>query len=282
MNIKSIVARAVKSQNSPAFTALSSLAAIMGSLAYPPRVDDLADPFDVDMELLRTLEMHGEGLRPFDDAASALVGDVLIGTDRSVWIVASTDAKGHITGMSGAPRRPRPGAIALTWRPSRAERVWLQPGQQAAPGYRDLSQAMRHIVRLWGTANGERGIAATQLLIDILAAPGTAVMPGDLDAFFDDAELVAFCEKRGGMSKYSAGAVTAGDVLRLAGPARWAIVTRASRPDAAPVDLLVPGFRPGTVAEPRQTRQVVRGYVPTSADQFWRPAQPSSRARRRR
>jgi hypothetical protein len=255
---------------------VNALGEIMAGLAHPPRIDDLMDADEVQFELLRTFELHGDGLHPFDPKVPASVGDVLVGADRSVWIVSSTDDQGRITGVAGSASSSRERDIILTWRPVSAARAWLQKGQVAAPVYTDLDAALLHLVRLWGFAEFEHRdvTSAPGLFLEVLSAPGMSLTPGDLNMISEDTDLTDFCAERGGLQPFTAEtAIAPGDFVRVGQRKIWALVLRAPLAGNGPLDLLAGGFPgAGPVGERPSALRCLRDYSPSPLDTWWRPA----------
>lgn len=249
----------------------------MADLARPPQIDDLMDADQVAQELLRTLEMHGDGLLPFDPAAEAQTGDFLIGNDRSIWLVTGVDEKGqitHIAGSAGSDKSKRD--IVLVWRPNPAARNWLQPGQTAAPGYDNLDKALGHLTGLWGYRefDGYELSATPGLFLQVLGAPGLDLKADDLNSISEDADLSAYCADRGGLHAFEGEAMPVpGDIVRLGERERWGLVLRSPAKGPGVLDLLVGDERrKGPVGEPANALQIVRGYTATALDSWWRPA----------
>jgi hypothetical protein len=260
----------------PATAEIDTLGRTMEMLAHPARYDENLDASELEFELLRTFELHGEGLRPFSPDAPAQKSDVLIASDRSLWVVTAVDPEGRIIETTGAPRSGGKREIVYSWRPSTAPRQWLHPGQSAAPAYRGLEEAMVHLVRLWGEQwrEGRDFSQPAGLFLEILEAPGLKLRAGDLGEYAENAEIAEFCERRGGLRPFASGSSpAAGDVVRLADRKLWGLVTRTTPDGAGAIDLLVCGLpRKGPLGEAREVVQIIRDYAPSSLDRFWRPS----------
>jgi hypothetical protein len=250
---------------------MQALSDAISRMADPPRFDELMDDYEMQMELLRAFEVHGEGLRSFSVEHVAVPGEVLIGSDRSVWIVSAVDDDGRITEIAGATASRKAREIALVWRVDSSPRRWLAAEQVPAPAYSDVGRALTHITRTWGEhwREGRNLVEPAGLLLELFGAPGLKLRAGKLTENADDAAILAFTQARGGTIAFEPGIVVPGDVVRLSADRRWGVITRV---DGEQADIVVGGGRrAGPLGEPRDTVQLRRGQPLTSADLIWKP-----------
>lgn len=258
-------------RESDGFRHLQMLSEAMPRLAHPPQFDELMDDYDMQMELLSTFEVHGGGLRPFIAEHVAVPGEVLIGSDRSVWIVSAVDEDGQITETVGATASRKARDIAFAWQVEVSQRRWLNADQEPAPAYSDIGKALTYIVRTWGKTwrEGRNLAEPAGLLLELLDAPGLSMSAGKLTELADDETIIAFTQERGGTVGFRPGIAVPGDVVRLSANRLWGVITRIYAEQA---DVVVGGgMGVGPLGEPSDAVQIRRGQRLTSTDMIWKP-----------
>jgi hypothetical protein len=259
----------------PTLDRLNAVTEMISGLQYPVRAIEFADDDEQQMELLRTLEIHGEGLRPRrPDDKGFQPNDLLIAQDRTIWMVVAVDKDGAITKLAGSTEAKKPDAqsVQFTWRPDKHARVWLRQGETVAPGYADINKAFLYLVRLWGdkTVGGDDLTTPIGFFRTVVSAPGVSVGGNELETFAELDDVVSFCNARGGLADANDSAkATTGDLVLMNQGKIWGLVTRTS-PDGAIEDVLAGGM-PGTgdLKVPPGAVKLVRGVQ--GIEKIWRP-----------
>jgi hypothetical protein len=262
----------------PSLDCMNGVCDVLANLAYPMREIEFADNDDKQVELLRTLELHGDGLRPCAAGFKFQPRDLLIAQDRTMWVVTTVDDEGKIQQISGSaqPKSQKSQDMQFMWRPAKQARIWLRPGETAAPGYVDLDQAMAYLVRLWGEEKSDDGrdlTTPTGFFAEFLHAPGVKIDGGDLDELAETDDVITFCNGKGaGLRLYARDTKTVpGDLLWMKSKA-WALVTRTAD-DGSPVDALVGGLAgDGDLGIGGNAVKLVRGVAVDGIDRVWHPA----------
>lgn len=263
----------------PSMDCMNGVCEVMAGLAHPMRTIEFADDNDLQLELLRTLEIHGDGLRPYPGTGFQFqVRDILIAPNRALWMVLAVDKDGKVVQITGSSptTNTTPNTMQLMWRPTSQARAWLRPGETAAPAYSDLNQAMAYLVRLWGdqqSGSGRDLTTPTGFFLELMHAPGLKIDSGALDESAAAADVLAFCKLKGaGLRPFtSATKIVPGDLILMKSKT-WALVTRTGG-DGSPVDLLVGGSSgAGDLGIGDKAVKLVRGVNVAGLDQVWRPA----------
>jgi hypothetical protein len=267
----------------PTLDRIKTLADLIGNLEHPPRAIEFASDEDQQMELLRTLEIHGDGLRPcLPDALGFQTGDLLITQKRALWLVVAVDENGKIMNLTGASKAAEPNAknVKFMWRPDKHARAWLRKDQKAASGYLDLNKALADLVRLWGNETSDEGFDLTTSIgffRAVVNTSGVSVDGGELSEFAEPGDVNAFCGERGGLIVARPPvSATPGDMVLMNGSKNWGLVTRTSETGAVE-DVLTAGLpRIGDLQVSAKAVKLVRGVDPPQIGKIWRPASKSA------
>lgn len=264
-------------KENPAVMPTTQLVDIIGQLERPTQKLPYADDDELHLELVRTLELHGEGLRPYADDVEYQPGDLVLASDRSAWIVVAVRDDGRIKELAGATTSKRRRVPVLWWRPTSAARRWVS--KDTAPAYNDVDKALVHLIRLWGESTSDRRDIHTPVgfFLEIADAPGLKVLRGALNEFADHEDVAQFCQSRGGLTTLAGGArLTPGDVVCFRKGKAWGVVTRQGNGGSIG-DILVGGMRAkGTLGERATTVKLLRDVSGEVVDALWRPARKAS------
>lgn len=272
--------------NEPSLARLNSLSETLQGLEHPMRALDYADEEDRSMELLRALEVHGDGLVPFSSTGTVFqANDVLITAARNLALVTRVNENGEILEIAGSAKGKAmiAGEFVLAWRPERQARAWLAPGEEAAIAYSDLGRAMLYMIRQWGNKQSDAGHDVTTgvgFFVDAVNAPGLDLDARELHSFSGPADVLAYCAERGeGLQTYAPDTtLVPGDLVLLNKRGAWGVITRRSADDR--IEALVGGLAgKGQLREPTGAARMVRGLAVEDIRKIWRPDKKPRKSR---
>ncbi len=250
---------------------IETVAGVIAGFAQPFRTDELTEPAEGAMELIRAFERHGEGLRPFSAGEAAAVGDVLVAADRTIWIVDRVAATGKIEALVGG-RVGSKAPVVLRWKPSSEARRWLAPGQKAGAAYRDPDAALAQLAGQWDRSESEtRYFTRPEALFwQLTETRGLSFSRKGLDDEADEKTVRAWLRTRDATPAGSEPNPMPGDLFWLDRVKGFSLVLRV---DGERVDALFinRGGR-GPLGEAKGTAQIARAITIPPDAMMWRPA----------
>ena len=279
------------------FAARATMASAAASCSQPPSgrlpSASMAQPTPVDM--LRLMELHGEGLRRYTGVEDpSREGNLLVDRTGNLWMATEVDKKGRIVRAMGrvdVTKKPASGApppqipreeVRFQWDPHEEARVFGDPH----PSYGDVNATLTEIVGWWGLEkdplgqelNSPGGFFAAALRASGLAA---LHLPLPKDATLRDIRGYAMSHGDG-LVPWRPGdtGVVPGDWVLLQHGQTWGLVTRVSD-DEAPVDIVTSDSLPADFhpekSYPEQIGEVkgarmYHGLDPAHVRWTWRPS----------
>lgn len=256
---------------------------IMASLAIPVRQNPSP------LELLRTLELHGNGLQLYTGKEQTVEkGDLIADARQQTWMISSTDEQHRLKKVSGGfsyQKGMKPEDLVkehtyfkLIWSPCAGKRHWLPGGQQASVHYKDPDAVFTHMIRLWGEnkapVSGRRMSSAKEFLQEWLETAGIWDTTFPFSANPGLRETLNYLESHGnGLQVFDPSRIllAPGDLLIPYHRSSLALVTRANQ-EKQLADVLESGtYNKGPLGEPADTARM-RYQVPFAEFQYyWSP-----------
>ncbi|MDV3455895.1 hypothetical protein RZN05_02780 [Sphingomonas sp. HF-S4] len=231
-------------------------------------------------ELLRTAELHGEGLRAIGyGVPDAKQGDLLIDSKPLPWLVTDSEkgvVRQILAALQGHDTESTPGPARYLWTPASKTRVWHR--RIVEGGIPDLKSAMINIIRLWGeekTANAGDFDDLPDFVDQLVEAWGLDARSFAGMAWREDRTdraVLAYCHTHGdGLQTRPADfEPQPGDLMRFAKPDHWAVVT--SLPKAPMLSAIGTGGDAGPVGEPLRAAKLLYGEALGTPQALWAPS----------